>query len=206
MKNFLPEPDIKTEPMSPSKPVHFVAPKPEDYYESDSSFMESESDSYEESDSYDSSSETSSDMETESENSRWIESDSDRPIGPCFDGCDSDADLPPPCLLNRPYIKAENLCRHCGERFPNQLRRNFHEIGHLRTCDCGQFHYSSFEELHNIHLPECIKMPVFRCEWREYGCKAEFRKIRDRFHHSAVCLFEMNAPKERQIHNMPNKF
>ena len=107
LNNVLPEPDIKTEPMSPSKPVHFAAPKPEDYHESDcSSFMESDSDSYDS----DSSSETSSDMETDSENSRWIEPDSDSPIGPCFDGCDSDADLPPPCLLNRPYIKAENLC------------------------------------------------------------------------------------------------
>ena len=30
-KETLPMPDIKTEPISPSKPVYFVQPKPDDY-------------------------------------------------------------------------------------------------------------------------------------------------------------------------------
>ena len=182
-KEILPMPDIKTEPMSPSKPVYFVEPKPEDYE------SESESDSDE-----------SLCSDSDSENLAWVNLDVSDSYDSCLEDCASDCTIPPPCLKGKPWIKAEHWCRHCGKRFANQIQRQLHEVSHLRTCDCGYFHYTTFEELHK-HLPECAKMPTFKCEWNDFGCPAEFRSIRDLFHHSATCLYEINAPEERQIIN-----
>ena len=174
-------PDIKTEPMSPSQPVYFVAPNPQ------GSDPESECE-----------------MDTDSTSDYEPEIDVDLNVSDyydaCLDDCAPDCTIPPPCLMGKPYIKAENLCRHCGERFQSEVQRQLHEISHLRTCDCGHFQYKTFEELH-AHLPYCYKMPTFRCGWSEYGCPAQFRDIRSLFHHTAVCLYEMNAPVNRQITN-----
>ena len=186
-------PDIKTEPMSPSKPVYFVQPKPEDYYSDSESDSDSEMDS-----------DLETDLEFNPSSKRPFEADLDLDTSDSYDSClgdcATDCSIPPPCLLGKPYVKAENWCRHCGKRFENEIQRNLHEISHLRTCDCGFFHYKTFEELHN-HLPECARMPSFKCEWNEFGCPAEFRSIRDLFHHTSTCLFEMNAPESRQIVN-----
>lgn len=194
-----PELDIKTEPMSPSKPVHFAAPKPENYEDENDSEGELDVLSHSETDS-DGELDVLSHSEWESDDESRHSSDSE---SECFNDCDDQCELPPPCLRYLPYVKVENVCRHCGQRFPNEARRQLHEILHMYTCDCGNFHYKTFEELHQ-HLPDCTFMPVFRCEWNDLGCPYQFREIRKMFHHSALCLYKIEDLRS-QLGENPRK-
>ena len=159
---------IRTEPVSPSKPILFAPVRPEGF-ESEISDSESEAEIIE----------ISSDSEAE------LDLNEKRNSAECRENCGSDCELPPPCTRDLPWALTENVCRQCAQRFPSAESRILHEILHLGSCRCG-YRYSNFEDLHR-HIPECNLTHVFKCEYHSIGCKAEFRSIRDFFHHICKC-------------------